>query len=225
MCGFYFRNLPKYLAISWLLLIAINEFLIYVIYGIFWPRIPCKTSNCTRILLVSDPQLLGDTFDRRFFSGLATYDSDRYLKQTYREAYHHVKPNIVLFLGDLLDEGSVTTDLELYTKYCLRFVHIFNGKGMNEVPQLYLPGDNDIGGEHTDRITIDKRNRFRACFNSPDMYNLHSGKIQFFNTNALTHELPRDVELLNNYWRIALTHVSLLSYQGVFMSKVWKNCD
>lgn len=49
----------------------------------------------------------------------------RYLKKTFREVLDHTRPQIILFLGDLFDEGSVATNDE-YSAYLRRFHHIFH---------------------------------------------------------------------------------------------------
>lgn len=48
----------------------------------------------------------------------------RYLKTTYNYAYSFVDPDIVIFLGDLMDEGSSATDHEFYG-YVRRVFNIF----------------------------------------------------------------------------------------------------
>lgn len=80
--------------------------------------------NCTRILLVADPQILGETFDTNAYSNLAIYDSDRYLASSYRQALGHARPHVVCFLGDLFDEGSVAS-AEEFVRYSKRFDRIF----------------------------------------------------------------------------------------------------
>lgn len=98
--------------------------------------------KCTTILLVADPQLIGETYDTNFYNGIAIYDSDSYLKKTFARAFAYTKPDVVCFLGDLLDEGSVATD-EAYNRYLRRFNSIFSTNG--NFRKFYVPGDNDIG--------------------------------------------------------------------------------
>lgn len=86
--------------------------------------------NCTRILLVADPQILGETFDTNVYKSLAIYDSDQYLAQSYRQASGHTRPHAIAYLGDLLDEGSVATDDE-YERYSKRFQRIFEPPNRN----------------------------------------------------------------------------------------------
>lgn len=47
-----------------------------------------------------------------------------YLKKTFREAFKFSKPDVVIFLGDLMDEGSTATNEEFYS-YVRRVFHIF----------------------------------------------------------------------------------------------------
>lgn len=48
----------------------------------------------------------------------------RYLIKTFIYAFGFAKPDVVVFLGDLLDEGSTSTDDE-YKTYIKRFFRIF----------------------------------------------------------------------------------------------------
>lgn len=48
------------------------------------------------------------------------------MKKTYLYAFDFVKPDIVIFLGDLMDEAHVATDQEFY-EYVNRLFKIFLG--------------------------------------------------------------------------------------------------
>uniref|UniRef100_A0A1B0CUQ9 Phosphomannomutase n=2 Tax=Lutzomyia longipalpis TaxID=7200 RepID=A0A1B0CUQ9_LUTLO len=119
------RSGRRFLGIIALAIVFYNEFLVYKIQSLTWKSIPCQSGNCTRILLVADPQLIGQTFDTSFYNPIAIYDSDRYLKKTFREVLDHTRPHIIPFLGDLFDEGSVATNDE-YSSYLRRFHDIFH---------------------------------------------------------------------------------------------------
>lgn len=84
-------------------------------------------ANCTRLLLVADPQILGETFDEHVYNDLAIFDNDRFLRSTYGHAVAHVRPDAVAFLGDLMDEGSVAST-EQYDRYLKRFRMIFSAQ-------------------------------------------------------------------------------------------------
>lgn len=44
--------------------------------------------------------------------------------KTYSQAFSYVQPHVVIFLGDLMDEGSVATEVE-YKRYARRLFNIF----------------------------------------------------------------------------------------------------
>ena len=48
----------------------------------------------------------------------------RYLSKTFERALYHVDPNIIVFLGDIMDEGSISKNDE-YKRYLERFHGIF----------------------------------------------------------------------------------------------------
>ena len=61
------------------------------------------------------------------FPPIIRSDVDRYISKTYHEALHYVKPDVIIFLGDLIDEGSVAGEQE-FKDYVRRFYNIFNIK-------------------------------------------------------------------------------------------------
>lgn len=94
-------------------------------------------------------------------------DVDRYISKTYHEALHYVKPDVIIFLGDLIDEGSVAGEQE-FKDYVRRFYKIFNiKKNHDTIHHMFVPGDNDIGGEGWDRVTAEKVERFEWAFHAP----------------------------------------------------------
>lgn len=56
----------------------------------------------------------------------------RYIRKTFALAYNYVDPDLVLFLGDNLDEGEIATD-EDFMLYLKRFQHIFREVDFNKV--------------------------------------------------------------------------------------------
>ena len=52
------------------------------------------------------------------------YDYDRTLRSGYISAASHIKADIVLFLGDLLDDGSIVDDAT-FAEYAGRFRRVF----------------------------------------------------------------------------------------------------
>lgn len=82
--------------------------------------------------MVADPQILGETFDPNVYNNLAIYDNDRFLRTSYAHAIGHVRPDVVCFLGDLMDEGSVATT-EQYSRYVQRFRLVFSAHDKKNV--------------------------------------------------------------------------------------------
>jgi hypothetical protein len=83
-------------------------------------------------------------------------------------------------LGDLIDEGSEATREE-FDAYADRFLAMFPAKKSSTI--IYLPGDNDIGGEGVDPVTLDKISRFEAKFGpAKPIYNIRKrfpGNVHF----------------------------------------------
>lgn len=169
---------------------------------------------------MADPQLLGETADDHFYSTIAFYDSDNYLRKTFRQAVSHAKPNVVCFLGDLLDEGSIASD-DAYQRYLKRFHSVF--KTNANIQTIHIAGDNDIGGEEHDYVTVRKLKRFEKGFNETDSTVVRN-RIRFFNINLMTHAYPEINETIdgiaNKMINIVLSHISILSYPGLSMKTV-----
>jgi len=53
------------------------------------------------------------------------YNIFRYIYKTFQTAFYHVQPEVVVFLGDIMDEGSIATDDE-YRRYVERFNDLFH---------------------------------------------------------------------------------------------------
>ncbi|GAV02144.1 hypothetical protein RvY_12745 [Ramazzottius varieornatus] len=128
-----------------------------------WGSSATDSRKTLRILFVADPQIQGlENEPAGLLGALTRWDADRYLSKTYLRTVQHVHPHLIVFLGDLLDEGSITTNEETYDAYARRFHGIFPSGNAKVV---YVPGDNDIGGEG-EAITADKVERFRQHFQS-----------------------------------------------------------
>lgn len=147
-------------------------------------------------------------------------DSDIYLRKTFGQAVSHAKPDVVCFLGDLLDEGSVASDDE-YERYLKRFHRVFETS--SNIKKIHIAGDNDIGGEEHDYVTARKLKRFEIGFNETDL-TVFSNRIRFFNINLMTHAYPEWNEtkdgLANTMTHVVLSHISILGFPGLSMKTV-----
>ncbi len=146
--------------------IIYGEFLCHWIRANEWPSsAEDQDSNVIRILLVADPQLVGIRDEPSWPLGALTrWDLDRYLSKTFRWALSHIgsAPDAVVFLGDLIDEGSTTMDEDDYWSYVDRFYSIYPPESAKQM--VFVSGDNDVGGEGSDPVTKAKVDRFRRFF-------------------------------------------------------------
>ncbi|KYQ52305.1 DNA polymerase beta [Trachymyrmex zeteki] len=95
-----------------------------------------ECSECVKILLVADPQILGEKYENYFGSWIARWDSDRaiqiicillhrYLEKTFSRALKFSQPHVIAFLGDLMDEGHIA-NAEDFERYKRRLDSIFS---------------------------------------------------------------------------------------------------
>lgn len=192
----------------------------YLLVQTKWSNITCDNpKECTKILLVADPQLIG-LYNDGVASYITRFDSDRYIRNTYVQAYSYTKPDIVIFLGDLTDEGSSAKQDE-FDDYVRRFFSIFPAN--NESKHIWLPGDNDIGGEGADIVTNRKTARFADAFKQTDL--ITANNITFFKINRLTQEFPivpnrNKIDSETQQLIVGLSHVPLLFKPALFVDKV-----
>ncbi|XP_012276344.1 uncharacterized protein C630.12 [Orussus abietinus] len=201
--------------------IMYNEFIIYEIQKLRWAVHNCK--DCVKVLLVADPQILGERNENYFGSWLARWDSDRFTAKTFSRALRHSRPHVIVFLGDLMDEGHLASNDD-FKKYKQRLDNIFYTP--NHIMKIYLPGDNDIGGEE-DSVSTRIHNRFKFAYTQPDT--LTYKNVIFFKVNRLTHFMPAAPKdaFLNDYTErnttnIVLSHMPLLFVPGNFVRDVLK---
>lgn len=202
-----------------IILILYIEIFNYYINKQKWNNLLCFDPKiCLKILLVADPQIIGH--DGFYLTPVTVYDSDRFLKISFRQAYDFVKPDVIIFLGDLMDEGSIATDQE-YDHYIKRFFEIFP----NNIPhlkQIWLPGDNDIGGEGQDFVTSEKINRFNTAFPQENFLSVYNKT--FFKINRMIQTIPKFNEKRNfsdtSHIFVGLSHIPLIYSPSSFVDNV-----
>ncbi|CAL1707740.1 unnamed protein product [Somion occarium] len=99
----------------------------------------------THVLLVADPQIL----DQRSYPGrdpalmwLTQRIVDMNMRRSWR-ATQTLHPDVVVFLGDMMDGGRFAMSDPEYESYYNRFKDIFFMK--KDIPVFYIPGNHDIG--------------------------------------------------------------------------------
>ena len=116
----------------------------------YWSVSKCKLpkrENSTRVLIVADPQLT-DFYSYKQSDGLlleaTQFISDFYMKKSFSTIIKDSAPDIIVFLGDLMDGGrEIQTDVE-YFKEFTRFNHVFKTDKTESI-KLFMAGNHDIG--------------------------------------------------------------------------------
>jgi len=86
------------------------------------------------VLAVADPQLQGFLHEPSSIAGHITrFDSDRYIRKAFTALTKYFDADIVLVLGDLLDEGSQASPA-LFDGYVKRYNSIFKGPRIISIP-------------------------------------------------------------------------------------------
>ncbi|CAH1106521.1 unnamed protein product [Psylliodes chrysocephalus] len=199
------------------------ELFSYYINTYNWRQIQCQhRDKCTKILLVADPQIIGNHEEiLHFLTPLTIFDSDRFLMKTYIHAYNFIEPDIVIFLGDLMDEAHRASNHEFH-QYVRRIINIFlDTSSSSSVRHIWLPGDNDIGGEDS-LVTKEKIERFEHAFSQPSFITFRH--LNLFKINRLVSEIPvykkkREFFDTSEIF-IGLSHVPLLFKPSIFVEKV-----
>jgi hypothetical protein len=232
------RAVIHYKKLSAIILAAVlfyNEYYAYYSAYSDWPSEAegKDATTATNILFVADPQLQGIMDERPFPVGSITrWDADRYMRKTFSWVISYYTIDAIVFLGDLIDEGSRTVDKATYDQYVARFRSIYpvdSAKVMEQIFNLnspsfyaqpflqlmvYLSGDNDVGGEG-EPVTEDKVKRFREQFAyTPGLNAMPRGrKADLVVLNTLTMnstQLLSIKEPSDDRFRIGVSHVSLI---------------
>ncbi|XP_053202011.1 metallophosphoesterase 1 homolog [Panonychus citri] len=165
------------------IVLVFNLFLldIYSIYPCDWPCPDCSDENFVKVMILSDPHLLGkrkghpvDQFTREWEMSIA-----------FQLAKSIRKPDVIIFLGDLLDEG-LTVDENGFDKYVDRFEKIFSIE--DPIEKIFIVGNHDIGFH--DRVAAYPylRKRWEKAFNSSLAKLVTIKGIKFISINSMAIE-------------------------------------
>lgn len=134
----------------------------------------------------------------------------------------HVRPDVIIYLGDIFDEGSISDDFK-YQKYFVRFMDTFTPPSNCEI--IYLPGDNDIGGEGSEMVKPSKVKRFKNYFENKDVWKLKH-RLNIYHINRIVHEMPLlketempEIEENSGFTRLFISHFSIVLAPGAFSYK------
>jgi hypothetical protein len=184
----------KILLVAAVCCIIFNEVLLYVFAmascGSWLEPTECTSTpeGCHHILLISDPQLQGELWEHPLLQTVTIPDADFHMWKVYQLVLFWLHPSLVIILGDLLDEGFPASDTK-FQQYVSRFWAIF--RTPSSIPIITLPGDNDIGGEGSDRMTTHILRRFEASFGKANAMVSTQG-LQFLKLELLSMQTKRE---------------------------------
>lgn len=207
--------------------VCYNEYLSYWVSHVSWPRLPSLDTvpgAQVTMLMVADPQIVGNIHEPSGVLGsVQRWDCDRYLAKSYAWALSSY-PDIstVIFMGDLIDEGSEADD-EMFADYAERFHGLYPAR--EGVSMVYIPGDNDIGGEGADPVTINKMDRFDKHFGPVKAVHAASDNIDIVPVSRLTEHgvynlTLKPAQLYTTKIVVAVSHVPVLPLNGKFSERV-----
>ncbi|KAF8530502.1 Metallo-dependent phosphatase-like protein, partial [Hysterangium stoloniferum] len=125
-----------------------------------WPKQPGSTAF--HLLLVADPQVPRPTKGWVPTLGWLKHHIVNHNLRKGWSAAKGTKPQAVVFLGDMLRQGSKTADMAEYGEYADRFKSIFHIK--KNIPRYYVPGNHDVGLGSDRAISVRIRDRFESHF-------------------------------------------------------------
>ncbi|KAJ7783320.1 Metallo-dependent phosphatase-like protein [Mycena metata] len=143
---------------------------IYSVRKCSWPDsdIQARTDSSfpqpTHVLLVADPQILDHRSypDRApFLTWISQLLVDLNLRKSWRAALR-TRPDIVIFLGDMMDGGRFTMTDGEYERYYRRFKSIFPLN--SDVPEYFIPGNHDTGLGISDQFSEQAGARYTSHF-------------------------------------------------------------
>uniref|UniRef100_A0A914CDV6 Calcineurin-like phosphoesterase domain-containing protein n=2 Tax=Acrobeloides nanus TaxID=290746 RepID=A0A914CDV6_9BILA len=182
--------------------------------------IPEAREHSVKILIVADPQLIGYQNEPYFVGWISRWDSDRYMRRSFSKVLSHFEPNLIVFLGDLLDENIQMTQDELDLTY-KRFLSAFPIP--DNAQTIYIPGDNDVGGEN-EPVYTHLIERFANYF--PNMLKLKDKRFEFIEIAELIMGSYQP-ELVKNASdggiKLLLAHMPILRSNSLTNNKLFAN--
>ncbi|KAI0344736.1 hypothetical protein BDW22DRAFT_1326613 [Trametopsis cervina] len=142
------------LRLVWVLVIVWYELLVfrYQVSQCDWPEVTLdeqmvadSVRNTAHVLLIADPQVL----DHRSYPDRPPWLmwlSQRIVDSNMRKSWWATKklqPDVIMFLGDMMDGGRFAMSDAEYEAYLSRTKDIFATDG--SVPVYYIPGNHDVG--------------------------------------------------------------------------------
>ncbi|KAF8561257.1 hypothetical protein P879_07176 [Paragonimus westermani] len=114
-----------------------------------------------RLLVVADPHVQLYHPYWYYVEYFSLLDSDRYLRRYFQRVRRLTEPDAILILGDLV-EGEVDALNVAFYHAIERLKQFFISS--HALPCFVIPGDNDVGGDWNDPMSIERCERFKSAF-------------------------------------------------------------
>ncbi|KAJ1349657.1 hypothetical protein KIN20_005254 [Parelaphostrongylus tenuis] len=200
----FFKFFTSIYPIALVLAIVWGESLNYYYWRLFWNIPQSNSLESLGILIVADPQLVGFRNENHMIGPLTRWDCDRFLSKGFSHAVSVTKPDLIVFLGDLFDEGVEASESEIEWTLS-RFKNIFF---YSESPKIFISGDNDVGGEMEpvqSVLTTRFRNTFSNSFPASTLFN-HLILTEVNLMNGEVHKISESSAFPN--LNVVLSHIS-----------------
>ncbi|XP_054716182.1 metallophosphoesterase 1-like isoform X2 [Uloborus diversus] len=215
---FLFINTVKVAFLILFCTLATFEWIEYSLTPVMlWPKsLIMDHHDAVKLLIVGDPQLLGNrNACPNFFGSVCRWDADRYIAKTFGLAHQYLNPDLVIFLGDNLDEGEIASDEEFH-EYFQRFRKVFQDTNFDKA--IIIPGDNDIGGEDESPLPYLEK-RFNKYVNDDILFNYKF--LEIVKVNYITHSNSylAASNTSDSSYRIIVSHMPLTPVYSSFVSR------
>ncbi|KAF9024829.1 Metallo-dependent phosphatase [Hymenopellis radicata] len=155
------------LRIFWAVVVVWGELVVYFwsASSCSWPdgQLPATGNPPTHVMLLSDPQVKPPNAirDDTWLSSLGEIVFDVSVKKSWRVA-KRFKPDVVVFLGDMLSGGKYVRSENEYNQYFQKFQDTFPMS--NNVSVHYMPGNNDVGMGVSHALSKKVRTNYFSAF-------------------------------------------------------------
>ncbi|KAI6157523.1 Metallo-dependent phosphatase-like protein [Pisolithus tinctorius] len=184
------------LRILWVLVVLWHELAVFdwTLRTCHWPDSQQAQSlnlRVARILVIADPQVLDKhSYPERnlFTSFLSQVMVDLNLRKSWHAAFHHLRPDAVVVLGDMMDNGRSLMSNSEYKTYHERYRDIFKAYECS-VPTYYLPGNHDVGLGAAASFSLEADSRYTSHFGPRNHYvSVGNHTLVFIDATALAEE-------------------------------------
>lgn len=148
-----------------------------------------KGASPAHVLIIADPQILDHRSypDRsNFLSYLTRLVVDLNLRKNWQAAIAK-NPDVIVFLGDMMDSGRMDMSSAEYEQYYAHFKDIFRSR--KETPQYFIPGNHDTGLQSHSAFSRHALKRYTTHFGPlNDKFTLANHTIVLFDSPGFVQE-------------------------------------